>query len=267
MPFIERISRPRGFVIVLLTLATITVVSVAGCALADDDWDVVTPNTAPSAGASAVPSARHHHRANADAPAAAPAADAAVVIACGEAATAPSAKVAAIVNQINQAWGSDVHVYQSVAPAGPHARPGGCIFYNGAEMVELIGGRLDVRDANVVEPMLYAIFAHEVGHENHGDFDPSRAAVSNQTKELEADRFAGYTMRKLGVPATGLAPYWSMTGDEFGRGSSHGTSTQRVDAFKEGWHLAQWNRTEDSQPVATAGQESVAPDDASDDAP
>ncbi|HVA41768.1 MAG TPA: hypothetical protein VND20_09160 [Candidatus Binataceae bacterium] len=262
MHFIERISRPRGFAIVLVALASFSVVSVAGRALADDDWDVVTPNTAPSAGASAAPSARHHH-ASADAPAAA----AGVVIACGEEATAPSAKVATIVSQINQAWGSDVHVYQSVAPEGPHARPGGCIFYNGAEMVDLIGGRLDVREANVVEPMLYAIFAHEVGHENHGDFDPSRAAVPNQTKELEADRFAGYTMRKLGVPATGLAPYWSMTGDEFGRGSSHGTSTQRVDAFKEGWHLAQWNRTEDSQPVATAGQESVAPDDASDDAP
>ncbi|MBF6559664.1 MAG: hypothetical protein IVW56_05165 [Candidatus Binataceae bacterium] len=251
---------------VLLALATIAVVALAGRALADDDWDVVPPHTAPSAGASTAPTARHHH-ASADAAAAAPTADAGVVIACGEEATAPSAKVAAIVNQINQAWGSDVHVYQSVAHEGPHARPGGCIFYNSAEVVDLIGGRLDVRDANVVEPMLYAIFAHEVGHEDHGDFDPARAAVSNQTKELEADRFAGYTMRKLGVPATGLAPYWSMTGDEFGRGTSHGTSTQRVDAFKEGWHLAQWNRTEDSQPVATAGQESVAPDDASDDAP
>jgi hypothetical protein len=265
MHLIERLSRPHGFALAFVALTALAIASTGPLALADD-WEAVTPETAPSAGDSAVPATRHHHS-SADAPDAAPATDPGTVIACGEEATAPSANIATIVNQINQAWGSDVHVYQSVAPEGPHARPGGCIFYNGAEMVDLIGGRLDVRDSNVVEPMLYAIFAHEVGHEDHGDFDSSRAAVSNQTKELEADRFAGYTMQKLGVPATGLAPYWSMTGDEFGRGSSHGTSTQRVDAFKEGWHLAQWNRTEDSQPVAAAGQESVAPDDASDDAP
>jgi hypothetical protein len=149
-----------------------------------------------------------------------------------------------------------------VAVEGPHAMGGGCIFYNEAGLTMLLGMRLNLTDANVLTPMLYAIFAHEVGHEFHGDFDESRAAVPNQTKELEADRFAGYTMQKLNVPATGLTPYWGMTGDEFGVGASHGTSGQRIAAFKEGWHEAKWNRPENSESAATAAtDESVAPDD------
>jgi hypothetical protein len=105
------------------------------------------------------------------------------------------------------------------------------------------------------------IFAHEVGHEYHRDFDSSRAAVPNQIKELEADRFAGYTLKKLDVSATGLTPYWSMTGDEFGIGASHGSSAQRVGAFKEGWHEAEWSRAENSTSVTAATQQSIAPED------
>jgi hypothetical protein len=275
MKFIGRTGDHRHFVGAALALAALVLVCASGRARADD-WEAVPSDSAqsgtPAAPAvSAAPASRRpsHRSTSAPADTTPEASDAApaVVNACGEAATAPSEQIATIVDQINHAWGSDVHVYQSVAPEGPHALAGGCIFYNAAEMAVLLGVQLDVRDADRVEPMLYAIFAHEVGHEDHGDFDASRAAVPNKTKELEADRFAGYTMQKLGVPATGLAPYWSMTGDEFSRGHSHGGSEERVASFKEGWHLAQWNRAEDSQPTASAGQESTAPDDASDNAP
>jgi hypothetical protein len=269
-----RSGERRNFVFATLALGALALVCVKGRARAGDDWEAVSPDSAQTSSSTASDAtAPASHRASRHVASAGPSdagpsdASTAVVVACGERATAPSDKIATIVDQINHAWGSDIHVYQSVDPDGPHARPGGCIFYNGPEMAVLLGVRLDVRDPKRVEPMLYAIFAHEVGHEYHGDFDSSRATVPNQTKELEADRFAGYTMQKLGVPATGLAPYWSMTGDEFGRGNSHGNSEQRVASFKEGWHMAQWNRAEDSQPVANAGQESTAPDDASDNAP
>jgi hypothetical protein len=183
------------------------------------------------------------------------------MLACGEKARPPSPKIQQIVSQIDGTWGANVQVYQSVATEGPHANPGGCIFYNQNALAMLLGMRLNLNDPALFTPMLYAIFAHEVGHELHLDFDPSRAAVSNQIKELEADRFAGYTMKKLDVPAIGLAPYWSMTGDEFGSGASHGTSGQRVAAFKEGWHEAEWNRAENSMSVTDATQESIAPED------
>jgi len=234
-------------------------------AFADDDWDTV-PDSSSAAGTAAPASApavnrpaRSHRRAVTSARADAPN----VINACGERAVPPSPKIQGIVTEINGAWGSNVRVYQSIAPEGPHATDGGCIFYNPAALAMLLGLRLNLNDPNVLTPMLYAIFAHEVGHEVHRDFAPSRAAVTNQIKELEADRFAGYTMKKLDVPATGLAPYWSMTGDEFGIGASHGSSEQRVAAFKEGWHEAEWNRAESSMSVTAATQESIAPEDSS----
>jgi hypothetical protein len=204
-----------------------------------------------------------HRKPASTAPADAANAAGGVINACGERAVAPSRKIQGIVSEINGAWGSNVRVYQSIAPEGPHAIAGGCIFYNPGALAMLLGLRLNLNDPNVLTPMLYAIFAHEVGHEVHQDFAPSRGSVTNQTKELEADRFAGYTMERLDVPATGLAPYWSMTGDEFGVGSSHGTSEQRVAAFREGWHEAEWNRAENSMSVTAATQESVAPEDSS----
>jgi hypothetical protein len=59
---------------------------------------------------------------------------------------------------------------------------------------------------------------------------------------------------------TDISPYYSLAGDEFGVGATHGSSAQRVAAFKEGWHLAEWKRTENSQSVETAQDASVAPD-------
>lgn len=181
-------------------------------------------------------------------------------IACGEQATPASPEVTAIVARIDELWGAHVPVYQSVAPAPPHAAAGGCIFYNRGALLALLGDRLGVRDTQIDGPLLYAIFAHEAGHELHHELDPSRASVPNQVKELEADRFAGYTMQKLEIPASNLIPYWSMAGDEFGNGPAHGTSGQRVGAFKEGWNLAEWNRPEASGAVPGASDDGIVPD-------
>jgi hypothetical protein len=242
-------------------------------ASAQDDWEAVPNNssqdsrgtndtTAPAPDSSSPPTApMRHRRAVANPSPMAPASSSGVTIACGEKVVPASPKIQSIVSQINGAWGSNVNVYRSVAMSGPHAKNGGCVFYNPEGLAMLLGLRLNLNDPNVVTPILYAIFAHEVGHEVHRDFDPSRNAVPDDIKELEADRFAGYTMEKLNVPATGLTPYWSMTGDEFGAGVKHGSSEQRVGAFKEGWHEAEWNRAENSKSVSAATQESIAPED------
>ena len=251
-------------IVAISTVSMISTISMtAARALADDDWEAVPSSSSALAAPAPVVNrpARSTHRTTARP--ALPAVDGAAneMVACGERAVPASDKIRRIVSQINGTWGSNVQVYRSVAAEGPHSIGGGCIFYNPDALAVLLGLRLNLTDPNVLTPMLYAIFAHEVGHEVHRDFDPSRAAVPNQIKELEADRFAGYTMKRLDVPATGLSPYWSMTGDEFGIGASHGSSAQRVAAFKEGWHEAEWNRAENSMPVTAATEQSIAPED------
>lgn len=181
---------------------------------------------------------------------------------CGEAARPASAEVRSMIARINQLWGAHLDAYETVAPEQPHAAAGGCIFYNRAALAAIMSVRLDVNDPRAVTPLLWAIFAHEAGHEMHQDFDSSRGSVSPEGKELEADRFAGYTLEKLGIPATDLTPFWTMAGDEFGAGAGykHGSSAERVAAFKQGWHLAEWNRAENSVSVQSAQDEPVAPD-------
>ncbi len=233
---------------------------------AGDEWEQVpaTADATPDSGALPAPGrSRRPPAAPSPAASSAAAGDAGSFIACGERATNPAPGVAAMVVRIDALWNADVKVYASVAPETPHAMAGGCIFYSPATLAMLLGGRLDLRDPAEVKPMLYAIFAHEVGHEYHRDFSAARAATPNRIKELEADRFAGYTLEKLDVPASGLAPYWSLAGDEFGAGPKHGTSTERVEAFREGWHLAEWNRPEDAKSVTAASDEPVAPEDSS----
>jgi hypothetical protein len=241
---------------VLAICAGLALMAIAANALAQDDWEAVpsggpdnriesAPNAAPKNQASA-PS-RHSDESMTE---------------CGEKALPAAPAVTAMVARINELWGSDVRVYESVGFAVPHAAPGGCIFYNPRGMAALMAERLDVNDRAVAGPLLWAIFAHEIGHEAHDDFGQSRASTPIETRELEADRFAGYTLEKLNIKATDLTPYWTMTGDEFGAsaGDRHGSSAQRVAAFKEGWRLAEWNRPEDSQPVGAALDEPVAPD-------
>ena len=231
-----------------------------------DEWEQVPAAADASQDSGTIPAPERSRRPpTASAPAASSPASGAAgsFVACGERATNPAPGVAAMVARIDALWNADVKVYVSVAPEPPHAMAGGCIFYSPATLAALIGERLDLRDPSEVKPMLYAIFAHEVGHEYHRDFSAARAATPNRIKELEADRFAGYTLEKLDVPASGLAPYWSLAGDEFGAGPRHGTSTERVDAFREGWRLAEWDRPENSKSVTAASDEPVAPEDAS----
>jgi hypothetical protein len=252
---VRRAVKIKAILAILLALAIAAGWSARAAA---DEWEQV-PSTSGGNGDSAPEQPADSYAA----PGAAPQADAArrTFIACGEKARDPSPQVAAIVAQIDSLWSANVRVYASVAPEPPHALAGGCIFYNETALLSLLGGRLDLRDPKEFKPMLYAIFAHEVGHEYHHDFSAARASTPNRIKELEADRFAGYTLEELNVPASGLAPYWSLAGDEFGAGPKHGTSTERVAAFREGWELAKWDRPENSKPVTSATDEPVAPDD------
>jgi hypothetical protein len=167
--------------------------------------------------------------------------------------------------RINGLWGTDFQAWQTIAKEQPHAATGGCVFYNSAATAALLTYRFGVNDRETADPLVWAIFAHEVGHQVHRDTDASRTQAPSEIKELEADRFAGYTLEKLGIRATDLTPYWNLTGDEYGGGTSirnrHGSSAQRIAAFKQGWHLAEWNQPEDSQAVVEADEQATAPDD------
>ena len=171
-------------------------------------------------------------------------------VACGEPARRANSRMKSLVSAVDDVWSARIRVYESVAPAPPHARRGGCVFYNQAFLNLLLLRRLLVQDPGVIEPLLYAIMAHEVGHEMHQDFSPERAGVSSQTKELEADRFAGYTLEHLNIGLDNIIPYYSLAGDEFGgqarAANSHGVSMSRTAALKNGWDLAEWNQPEDS---------------------
>jgi hypothetical protein len=174
-----------------------------------------------------------------------------VFVACGEHARKAGRRIREIVGAIDGVWDAHVRVYESVAVAPPHARPGGCILYNPVYMNFLMQ-RLLIHDGAVAEAMLYAIMAHEVGHELHGDFSASRRQVSSETKELQADRFAGYTLERLNIGIDSITPYYSLAGDEFNggqtrTGNEHGVSMSRTEALKKGWERAQWNQPEDYQ--------------------
>jgi hypothetical protein len=245
----------RGNLRVILGFVASIAIASATIARAQDDWEAVGHQTTeePSASTQQPGSAEQ-----ATAPVVGTRAK--TFYACGEKGAAASDDMQSMVTRIDTLWNTDVRIYQSIEPETPHASAGGCVFYNKPFLKALLTNRLDMEDPNAVGPMLWAIFAHEVGHEMHHDFDPSRANVSSEVKELEADRFAGYTLEKLNIPATNITPYYSLAGDEFGGQVKHGSSEQRVAAFKEGWHLAEWNRPEGSQSAMSATDEPVAPD-------
>ncbi len=231
-------------------LSVVVIWASTGRLNAQDDWQVVgrhtegSANSAPSSGkASSSP-----------------------FWACGEQALPASEPIKAIVAQINDVWRSDVQVYRSVQRAPAHAMPGGCIFYNPLSMAILLGGVMSIREQSAANAMLYAIMAHEVGHEMHHDFGAERANVPGETKELEADRFAGYTLQRLDIAVPDdITPYYSLGGDEFSRSQahSHGYSGQRTAALKRGWHLAEWGQAEDTKSPLDEGSDLAAPGDAS----
>lgn len=256
----------------LKRIVELAAVLALGCALAQtfspgvghaDDWEAVGSSaSAPSSGAPTQQAEQPSAARDESAPGAAK-----TFTICGERATTAAPRVKAMVDQINGLWRTSFPVYQTVAAEQPHASPGGCIFYNATAMESILAHRLIVNDQAIVDPLVWGIFAHEIGHQVHQDTAKSRQWVPSQTKELEADRFSGYTLEKLQVPAVDLTPFWNMTGDEFGGPvngqNQHGLSSQRVAAFKQGWRLAEWKRAENSQSVADAGEESTAPDNSS----
>jgi hypothetical protein len=171
-----------------------------------------------------------------------------VIDACGEEARPADEQMTSILERVSELWNvKDVHVYESVNPSGPHARAGGCVFYNRKTLGGLLGGWMKIEDRNRVDPMLVAIMAHELGHEVHNDFDPARRALGTVRCELEADQFAGYTLSRLNIRAENIAQYYRLTGDDFGGVmNSHGNSAQRSEAFMQGWRRGESGLSEQS---------------------
>ncbi len=169
------------------------------------------------------------------------------ILACGEAARAAGEPFRSIVARLVEVSNVDAQVYESIAQTSPHARPGGCIFYNSDELNNLLQHWMALPRSSLAEPMLYAIFAHELGHLAHGDFSEERAEVDPMTRELEADRFAGYTLSRLNVSVDDLTGYYRLTGDDFsGIRHDHGDSGQRAEAFTVGWRRAELGLIEQS---------------------
>ncbi len=193
----------------------------------EDDWHVVE---------------RHSN----DAPAAqtrAPSASGEYTTACGEAARPAEEPFKSIVAQLNDMWGTSFPVFQSTKAMSPHAHMGGCIFYNSEFLHSLVQQWMNIKDEDAVTTMLYAIFAHEIGHLAHGDFDESADNVPIKNKELAADQFAGYSVQRLGrrrLDAQEVTQYYQLTGDDFvGHTSGHGNGSERTMAFQDGWHRAE----------------------------
>ncbi|HLX38533.1 MAG TPA: hypothetical protein VKR29_12060, partial [Candidatus Binataceae bacterium] len=191
-------------------------------------------------------------------------ATAGVFKACGELARPAQDPYKSIVAQLNQMWGTHAKVYESITPMSPHASKGGCIFYN-SEFQDMLTSRwMGITDEEQLRPMLYAIYAHELGHIIHGDLETKRAGVPLQTKELEADRFAGYTLQRLNVKrfdAQDTERYYQAVGDDFvGAHDSHGTGAQRTSAFQQGWDLARTGAREDSSSRPAGGLDATPTD-------
>ncbi len=245
----------RSFVAVsILGLALATVA--AGLALCadgpDDDWQVIERHTTDQAPATQ----------QAPASTTPPGQDASPteLVACGERARPATEPYTSIMATLNQLWGSDAKIYESVAPSGPHARNGGCIFYNAEFLKSFTGSWMGIKDPEHLNEMLYAINAHELGHIVHGDQSPARQDVPLETKELQADRFAGYTLWRLSMErfdAAETEQYYQAVGDDFfGVHASHGSAKQRVDAFQRGWDLARAGLPEDTSERPIGGMDS-----------
>jgi len=146
-----------------------------------------------------------------------------------------------------------------VRAGSPHVSRGGCIFYNPAFMESFLRGETDEHGEPDKTAMIYAIMAHELGHLEHHDYD--RTQISSVEKQLEADRFSGYTLARLGISRANITAYYSMGGDEFSGVHDHGFSNQRIAAFDTGWKRAEWNQAEDGPATARSVANSAASDD------
>lgn len=165
------------------------------------------------------------------------------LVACGEAARPAGEPFKSIVAQLNEMNGTSFPVYESVAKISPHASTGDCIFYNQEWLDSIMKRWMRIDDPSAETPMLYAIFAHELGHLVHGDVDPANKGQPTKPKELAADQFAGFTVERLGIRRLDpdeLTFYYKVVGDDFvGARDSHGTGDERTTAFVDGWHRAE----------------------------
>jgi len=181
------------------------------------------------------------------------------LVACGEPARPAGEPYKTIVAQLNDMWGTNFQAYESVGAGSPHARNGGCVFYNQKFLDSLLQQWMRIDDPDAVRPMLYAIFAHEMGHLAHGDFDSDSQNVPVKNKELAADQFAGYSLERMGMrrlDPTEVTRYYQLTGDDFvGHSSGHGNGDERATAFQDGWHRAEIGLPEQgTQPAGGLGE-------------
>ena len=227
----------------------------------NDDWEVIEDQKSDAAPAAQAQSPDSAGAQQAQAPGAQPAQDAAQKgVACGEKVRPANEQYSTIVATLDQMWSSDAQIYESVSPSGPHSRggtKGGCIFYNSQQLDSFTANWMGIKDPDALEEMLYAINAHELGHIVHGDMTAARADVPLQTKELEADRFAGYTLWRLHMKrfdAAEAEQYYRAVGDDYvGAHGSHGTAKQRTQAFQDGWDLARTGHAEDTNEQPAGG--------------
>jgi hypothetical protein len=259
------------------TLARLAIAAlVLGCAALgarpalaqDDDWSVVPSQVQSNQDQShqihqSHPSKAKSAEADPDAsqalpPELQPTADGAQMI-CGEMARPAAEPYKSIVADIDRAWGTNAPVYESVRADSPHVSRAGCIFYNPAFMETFLRGETDEHGEPDKTSMVYAIMAHELGHIEHHDYE--RTDVSSVDKELEADRFSGYTLSRMGISRGNITPFYSLGGDEFSGVHDHGFSNERIAAFNKGWKEAEWNQPEDGGPAAKSAASNSASDD------
>jgi hypothetical protein len=185
----------RGNLKVILGFVASIAIASATVARAQDDWEAVGHQTTEE------PSASTQQPGSAE-QTTAPVVEsrAKTFYACGEKGEAASDDMQSMVARIDRLWNTDVRIYQSVEPETPHASAGGCIFYNTPFLKALLTNRLDMEDPNAVGPMLWAIFAHEVGHEMHHDFDPSRGERIERGQGTRGRSLRRLHTRKAGYP-------------------------------------------------------------------
>ena len=236
----------------------------------DDDWSVVSPQVQShqvqgSHPSKAEPAKAEPAQAEPAAPEAPPqeqqpTADGAQMI-CGEMARPAAEPYKSIVADIDRQWGTSAPVYESVRADSPHVSRAGCIFYNPAFMEVFLRGETDEHGEPDKTSMIYAIMAHELGHIEHHDYE--RTDVSSVDKELEADRFSGYTLSRMGISRGNITPFYSLGGDEFSGVHDHGFSSERIAAFNKGWKAAEWGQPEDGGPAAKNAASNSTSDDSS----
>jgi hypothetical protein len=87
---------------------------------------------------------------------------------------------------------------------------------------------------------------------------PSRALRPAHERELSANRFAGYSLERLGIPdRTEVTAYYQLTGDDFtGGDGSQRSGAERVAAFEDGWQRAALGlREQHVEPAGALGED------------